>query len=208
MTHRIDSTLAESLIRATSLAQRADVFFDYMKRRGQTNYDENVTQIEHSLQCAYLARQAGASGELVGAALLHDIGHFLTDEHADNGDFLAEDWRHESVGADCLAPFVVESVIQAIRLHVPAKRFLCATDPAYFDGLSRASQRSLEVQGGKMSPAEAAAFRENCWHEMAVRIRRWDDGSKVAGCEVPPLESYRLELESSLLTEFTCNGTH
>ena len=208
MMHRIDSTLAESLTRAATLAQRADVLFDYMKRRGQTNYDESVTQIEHSLQCAYLARQAGASGESVGAALLHDIGHFLTDEHADNGDFLAEDWRHEAVGGDCLAPFVVESVIQAIRLHVPAKRFLCATDPAYFDGLSRASQRSLEVQGGKMSPAEEAAFRENRWHELAVRVRRWDDGAKVAGWNVPPLESYRSELEASLLAEFTCNGTH
>jgi len=199
MKRRIDPTLAESLTRAASPAQRADVLFDYMKRRGQTNYDESVTQIAHSLQCAYLARQAGASGESVGAALLHDIGHFLTDEHADNGDFLAEDWRHEAVGADCLAPFVVESVIQAIRLHVPAKRFLCATDPAYFDGLSRASQRSLEVQGGKMSPAEAAAFRENRWHELAVRVRRWDDGAKVAGWEVPPLESYRSELEACLL---------
>ncbi len=208
MMHRIDSTLAESLTRAATLAQRADVLFDYMKRRGQTNYDESVTQIEHSLQCAYLARQAGASGESVGAALLHDIGHFLTDEHADNGDFLAEDWRHEAVGGDCLAPFVVESVIQAIRLHVPAKRFLCATDPAYFDGLSRASQRSLEVQGGKMSPPEEAAFRENRWHELAVRVRRWDDGAKVAGWNVPPLESYRSELEASLLAEFTCNGTH
>jgi hypothetical protein len=199
MKHRIDPTLAESLTRALSPVQRAGVLFDYMKRRGQTNYDESVTQIEHSLQCAYLARQAGASSESVGAALLHDIGHFLTDEHADNGDFLAEDWRHEAVGADCLAPFIVESVIQAIRLHVPAKRFLCATDPAYFDGLSRASQRSLEVQGGKMSPAEAAAFRENRWHELAVRVRRWDDGAKVAAWEVPPLESYRSELEACLL---------
>jgi phosphonate degradation associated HDIG domain protein len=199
MKHRIDPTLAESLTRAVSPVQRADVLFDYMKRRGQTNYDESVTQIEHSLQCAYLARQAGASGESVGAALLHDIGHFLTDEHADNGDFLAEDWRHEAVGADCLAPFVVESVIQAIRLHVPAKRFLCATDPAYFDGLSRASQRSLEVQGGKMSPEEEAAFRENRWHELAVRVRRWDDGAKVAAWEVPSLESYRSELEACLL---------
>jgi predicted HD phosphohydrolase len=199
MKHRIDPTLAESLTRAVSPAQRVDVLCDYMKRRGRTNYDESVTQIEHSLQCAYLARQAGASGESVGAGLLHDIGHFLTDEHADNGDFLAEDWRHEAVGADCLAPFVVESVIQAIRLHVPAKRFLCATDPAYFDGLSRASQRSLEVQGGKMSPVEAAAFRENRWHELAVRVRRWDDGAKVAGWEVPPLESYRSELEACLL---------
>ena len=151
------------------------------------------------MQCAYLARQAGASGESVAAALLHDVGHFLTDEHDANGNFLEEDWNHETVGADCLVPFVVEPVIQAIRLHVAAKRFLCTTDPSYYDGLSRASQRSFEVQGGKMSPAEVAGFRANAFHELAVRVRRWDDGAKVVDWNVPPIEAYRAELEAILL---------
>jgi len=195
----VDPTLAESLALAASPADRTAVLFQYMERRGQTNYDESVTQLEHSLQCAHLARQAGASHEHVAAALLHDIGHFLTSEHDANDGFLAEDWCHETVGADCLAPFVALPVIAAIRLHVLAKRFLCTTDPSYLDGLSRASQRSFRLQGGIMSAAEVAEFQKHPYHELAVRVRRWDDGGKVSGWDVPGLETYRSHCEACML---------
>ncbi len=199
MKYRIDPALAELLKRAASPSAKVNALFEYMKARGQTNYDESVTQLEHALQCAHLARQAKAPAPYIAAALLHDIGHFLTDEHDAGSDFLAEDWHHESLGADCLAPYLAEPVIAAIRLHVVAKRYLCTTDPPYLDGLSRASQRSFRLQGGTMSPEEVADFRADPHHEIAVAVRRWDDGGKVAGWDVPPLESYHAECAACLI---------
>jgi predicted HD phosphohydrolase len=199
MKHQVDATLTAALKEAGSAAERAELLMRYMKRRGQTRYDESVTQLEHALQCAFLARQAGAADTTIIAALLHDIGHLITDEEDANGDFLMEDWHHETIGAECLAPFVVEPVIEAMRLHVLAKRYLCSTDRGYVNGLSRASRRSFNLQGGQMSLEELADFERHPYHELAVSVRRWDDGSKVAGWEVPLLETYRRPMEACML---------
>jgi predicted HD phosphohydrolase len=196
---RVDDSLAESLALAATSSDRVTVLFDYMQRRGQTHYDESVTQLEHALQCACLARNAQASNEEIIAALLHDIGHFLTDEDDAHGDFFAEDWCHETLGADCLSRFIAKPVIAAIRMHVLAKRFLCSTEPSYLAGLSRASERSFRLQGGEMSDLELAEFRAHPYYEIALRVRRWDDGGKVADWNVPLLETYRPELEACML---------
>lgn len=168
-----------------------DQLFEYLEEAGQTMYDETVTQLEHGLQCAALAHREGYGPELQVAALLHDIGHLVLDEHDDRDDFLETDQRHEVIGAHLVTRWFGAQVGGPIALHVPAKRYLVATDSSYADGLSDASVRSLRVQGGPMTVAEIAAFERRPHHVEAVQLRRWDDLAKVAGAEVPSLEHWR-----------------
>ena len=106
------------------------------------------------------------------------------------------DLRHEVVGADLLAAVLPPSVTEPIRMHVEAKRYLCAVDPTYAAGLSAGSQRSLAAQGGPMTEAEAVAFTTRPGAADAVRLRRWDDAGKVEGLERPPFAAYRATLET------------
>ena len=159
--------------------------------KGGTMYDPVVTQQEHALQSAAIAERAGASDAQVVAALLHDVGHLILDEHMGNEAFLEHDLEHELKGADYLRGRFPDAVTEAVRLHVPAKRYLCRAIDGYWDGLSAASKRSLEVQGGTFSEAEAAAFLAASPHAAAAAdLRRWDDLAKSAGVETPPLEHY------------------
>ena len=190
MQNYIDQSLAQEMTGATA-PQKVDALFDYMERRGQSFYDEVVTQLEHALQCAALARQNEASSTLITGALLHDIGHIILDEHNADKAFLDMDLNHEAVGAQYLVPFFPEAVTTPIRLHVPAKRYLCTTDPSYHDGLSEASKRSLIVQGGVMSDKEREAFEQIPHFEDGLTLRRWDDLAKVKGLEISGLEAYR-----------------
>ena len=179
-------------------SQKVDVLLAYLRRRGQSFYDESVTQLEHALQCARQAELAGADPVQVAAALLHDLGHFLVDEHDEQADFLTEDLLHEEVGATYLQPYFIERLTEPVRLHVPAKRYLCTTDAAYYDGLSRASKRSFQLQGGPLSAAEQAEFERNPHAQDAVRLRRWDDLAKVKGLRTPGLRRYREAVQSCL----------
>lgn len=194
----IDLSLTQSLTAATTRTEMVDFLFDYMRQHGQSFYDESVTQLAHALQAAQLAKRAGAQAEQITAALLHDIGHFLMDEHSEHGGFLTDDWNHEAVGAEQMQPFFKDAVIEPIRLHVPAKRYLCTVDAEYHDGLSQASKRSFELQGGVMNEAEIAEFESNPFHQDAVLLRRWDDGAKFKGLEVADLETYRPEVEAMI----------
>ena len=168
-----------------------DDLFTWYRIVGASKYDEQVSQLEHALQTAENARQDGAAEAEIVAALLHDVGHFLVNEHQDREDFLAQDLRHEEVGAQWLSNFFPAEVTEPVRLHVPAKRWLCTMDANYWHGLSKASKHSLEVQGGKMSPAEVAAFEANERWRAAVALRKRDDLGKEVGREVPPLENLR-----------------
>lgn len=168
-----------------------DALFDLYAERGGTRYDGAVTQTEHALQSAALAESDGADDALVAAALLHDIGHLLVDEHAGRPGFLTADEEHERVGAAVLARWFPVEVTGPIALHVPAKRYLVATDPGYSATLSEASVRSLAVQGGPMSNAEAATFAQRRHADAACRLRRWDDRAKTAGRSTPVFEHYR-----------------
>ena len=186
----IDPKLARGMKNATA-EQKVDILFTYMEDRGQSFYDEVVTQLEHALQCAALANQKAASPTLITGALLHDIGHIILDEHSAREAFLDTDLSHEEVGAQYLGPFFPKAVTTPIRLHVPAKRYLCTTDPSYWDGLSEASKRSLKLQGGTMSDEERKAFEQIPYFEDALVLRRWDDLAKVKGLDIPGLDTYR-----------------
>jgi gamma-butyrobetaine dioxygenase len=166
--------------------------------RGRSAYHgEAVSQAEHALQAARLADREGAPGALVDAALQHDVGHLVGVEDV----AIAErgiDGRHEDSGASWLAAHFPAAVVEPIRLHVAAKRYLCAVDPAYRAALSPASALSLRLQGGPMGPAEVAAFEATPHHADAVRLRRWDDAAKVPGLDVPGVAHYRDRLAASL----------
>lgn len=148
--------------------------------RGTLVYGEAVNQIEHALQCGTLAEQDGAAPSLVLAAWLHDIGHM---QHRDAAAAVAEgaDDVHEALGAKFLARWFGPEVAEPVRLHVDAKRYRCTREPGYRDRLSPLSKRTLEIQGGPMTEAEALAFERTLFHAEAVRLRRWDDVGKQPG---------------------------
>ncbi len=106
------------------------------------------------------ARSEGAPDHLVAAALLHDVGHLVSDDNVTLDDDLTDDFHHERVGAQYLARWFGPEVTAPVALHVAAKRYLCAVEPGYLDGLSPSSTRSLALQGGPMSADEVTRFEQ------------------------------------------------
>lgn len=153
---------------------------------------------EHGLQAAHFAQLEGERQSVVAAALLHDIGHLI----ATVPDDIAE-WRvdacHEATGARWLSERFGADVADPVRLHVRAKRYLCATDPTYFSQLSAASVLTLKLQGGPMSVDEVTSFEAEPGYRDAIVVRRCDDRGKVAGLATRRLEEYS-ELLRSLAT--------
>ena len=152
------------------------------------NRRESVSALNHALQCAQLAEDAHAEAPLVVAALLHDVGHFVA--IADIGEKDDIDDVHELRGVAVLVRDFPPAVIEPIRLHVAAKRYLTAIEPKYLGGLSPASVHSLAQQGGPFRGAEIARFEALPFAQDAVRLRRWDDLAKTPGRETPGLGYY------------------
>ena len=173
-----------------------EVLAIYGAHGGGAYFGERVTITEHCLQAAWFAQEERAPGHLVVAALLHDIGHLLEAVPDDLAEWTT-DAHHEEVGARWLAGRFGPGVSEPVRLHVPAKRYLCATDPHYFRQLSSASVHTLALQGGPMSAEDVARFEREPHYRAAVRVRRWDDQGKVAGLATPPLDSYREMIEAA-----------
>lgn len=158
--------------------------------RGHEQYSgEPVTQLEHALQSAALAEAEGADDALVTAALLHDLGHLLQD-HGETPTLRGIDDLHQYAALPFLRGLFPDAVLGGIRLHVDAKRYLCATRPGYLEALSADSQRSLVLQGGVFDAAQAAAFIAQPGAEAAVRLRLWDDLAKAEGAPTPPLAHF------------------
>ena len=176
-----------------------DRIFSLFERFGSETYGENATQLQHALQAAELARRSGCTDALIAASLLHDIGQFL-DDAGNAAETLGVDARHEDSGARFLAPWFPSAVTEPVRLHVAAKRYLCAVQPTYLTGLSPASALSLKLQGGPMTEAEVRAFEAEPFHADAVILRRFDDTGKQPDWRPPELGSYRPLLESLLLS--------
>jgi phosphonate degradation associated HDIG domain protein len=160
---------------------------------------EPVTQLEHALQSGLLAEEAGASEALVTAAFLHDVGHLINDQ-GESPTLRGIDDRHEYVAIPRLRQLFGEDVLTPIRLHVDAKRYLCArgdrahggqmSGPQYLEALSPDSKRSLQLQGGVFSASEADAFIAQPHAADAVRVRLWDDAAKVEGKHTPGIAHY------------------
>lgn len=177
----------------------ADEIFAIYDRRGASAYfGERVSMTQHALQAAYFAQREAAPPSLVVAALVHDIGHLLQDSPGDIADW-ASDARHEQVGSQWLDRRLRPEVCEPVRLHVPAKRYLCATDANYFARLSPASVRTLQLQGGPMAPGEVVRFENERFFKEAVRVRQWDDQGKVAGLKTLVFADYRELIERCAL---------
>lgn len=166
-----------------------DILAIYGARGSGAYFGERVSMTEHGLQAAYFAQAEEAPEALVVAALLHDIGHLL-ESVPDAIEEWTADAHHEETGARWLSRHFAAAVSEPVRLHVPAKRYLCATDAGYFARLSPASVHTLQLQGGPMSAHEVMRFEAQRFCRDAVRVRRWDDQGKVAGLKTPGLDAY------------------
>ena len=161
----------------------------FSKRGGSQYGGEAITQQEHALQAAWLAEKADASATLITASLLHDIGH-LVHNLPDNAPDSGINDHHEELGVRWLARYFGADVTEPVRLHVAAKRYLCAVEPDYLVALSPASAQSLQLQGGPLSPDEVQSFESSPFLRDAVNLRRWDDKAKKVGLPTPDLAHF------------------
>ena len=174
-----------------------DRLFETLEVEGTARYGmEAINQLDHALQCAARAESESAGAALIAAALLHDIGHLVhkLGIAAERGI----DDRHEALGEKLLRKMFNDDVVIPVALHVDAKRYLCTAEPGYFNRLSEASVRSLELQGGPFSEKEALDFIARPGGEAAVRLRRWDEDAKIKGKQTPPLEHFRQYVEACI----------
>jgi phosphonate degradation associated HDIG domain protein len=171
--------------------------FELFDRHGARMYaGEPVTQLEHALQTAHAAERAGADAALVTAALLHDLGHLINDQGETPTERGIDD-VHQYAALPFLRPLFGDDVLEPIRLHVDAKRYLCATEADYYDALSADSKRSLALQGGRYDASAAAAFEAQPGAQRAVALRRWDDAAKTAGRISPPFAYFAAIMEAA-----------
>lgn len=170
--------------------------FEIGRRRGYAL--DRMSHTEHAMQAALLAEEQSAPQSLVVAALVHDIGHFLEPWPRDIAH-LGTNHRHEELGSAWLARGFGPEVTEPVRLHVAAKRYLCATDASYLDTLSPSSLRSLELQGGPMGRAEAERFEKEPYFDEALRLRRIDEAARLPGLALPGIQEFRGLLDSMLL---------
>jgi phosphonate degradation associated HDIG domain protein len=170
---------------------------DLLERRGQNQYGmEAVSQLAHALQCAHLAERAGETTETVVAALLHDLGHLLVVERDGPQDHSGTpDDLHQFLALSFLRGLFPDAVLEPIRMHVDAKRYLCWAESSYWASLSDASKDSLVKQGGIFSQAQAEAFIVQPFASEAVRLRRYDDLAKDPAKTVPGLSHYAAQLQ-------------
>ena len=174
----------------------ADEIFSLFEAKGENSYfGEPVSQLEHALQAAHFAQKDRAASHLVVAALLHDIGHIVEDTPEDIAD-RGIDAHHENLGQEWLSKRFAPEVYEPVRMHVAAKRYLCATEPSTSQSSVPASVQSLQLQGGPMSVEEVSQFETSPFFRDAVRLRHWDDLAKIPGLETAMLQSYREVVES------------
>ncbi|HIC82204.1 MAG TPA: HD domain-containing protein [Kiloniellaceae bacterium] len=176
----------------------AQALISQLETLGGSRYGgEVVSQLDHALQCATLAHDAGAEDALVTAALLHDIGHLVNPK--DEGAAAAGiDAAHETVGAAYLSRWFGPAVTAPVAQHVAAKRYLCQAEPGYYQTLSEESVRSLALQGGPFTVEEAEDFRAGPYAEAALALRRWDEAAKDPAMETPPLRDFEAVIERVL----------
>jgi len=180
---------------STTPSEIVSHIFQVFGARGHRSYGEDVTELQHALQCATFAQQSGEAPEVVVASLLHDFGHLLHDLGEDVAD-RGIDARHERVGANQLERWFGPEVVDPIRMHADSKRYLCWKEPGYYGDLSAASKQSLALQGGPMESPEAREFERLPQFDRAIRVRRFDDQGKVHDMKTPTLEDFRPLVES------------
>ena len=158
---------------------------------------ENVTMSQHMIQAAMLAEKAKCKKELVCSCLLHDYGHFIIE----NPDELVElnlDGEHESIGYEYLKSFFKEEIVEPIKYHVLAKRYL-ARDKKYYDKLSEASKISLNLQGGVLNKEECNKFEQKKYFKSSILVRKFDEAAKKTDFKMKSIHQYKKLLTSNLI---------
>ena len=158
---------------------------------------EDLTMSEHMIQTAMIAERNKCSDDLICSSLLHDYGHFVTE----NPNQLVSDkvdGRHEIVGANYLKNFFHHKIIEPILLHVDAKKYL-SRNKEYFNSLSDASKISLKLQGGVMNDLDAKKFEQNKNYENAIKLRRFNEGAKQKNIKIKKIEDYKVLLSSKII---------
>ena len=179
----------------TSFENIVDRIEAVFRDHGDAEYlGEPVTMSQHMLQAAHLAELQGEAEDIVVAALLHDIGHFT----GEMGAFTMEDVEdryHEDAGAVLLDGHFPARIVDCVKYHVAAKRYLCATDVEYYDLLSEASRHSLKLQGGAMPADECAQMQRNPNLDAILKVRRLDEAAKDPQMQTPAFAHYRGMIE-------------
>ena len=168
-----------------------------LDRHGDREYNGmGLSVLEHMLQSAAEAETADAETQVVIATLLHDIGHFVVEFPADMKN--TEDTGHDEVGAAMLEPYFGPEIVEPIRQHVRAKRYLCTVEPSYYDNMTIPVKHSFRLQGGMMSAAEVKEFEALPFSEVATKLRRWCDFAMIPGRKTKQFEEYYSLIESVL----------
>ena len=174
--------------------------YEVFDQRGDDQYgSEAVTQRQHALQSATLAQKAGHGSTLIVAALLHDIGHILSDHELPDSTDVNLDDQHETRAYEWLKTYFGPAVADPVRLHVAAKRYLCSKYPDYENKLSPTSRKSYHDQGGQMSEEELATFESEPHYKKALVLREWDDSAKDPNCVTPKVEHFEDDLKACLI---------
>ena len=166
-------------------------------RHGDRLYDGvSLTVLEHMLQSAMEAETAHAETHEVVSTLLHDIGHFVVEFPSEMKN--TEDTGHDEAGARILEPFFGPEIVEPIRLHVRAKRYLCTVEPSYYDKMTIPVKHTYRLQGGKLSTEEVREFESLPFAKEATKLRRWCDLGMIPGCKTKKFEEYYLLIDSVL----------
>lgn len=181
------------MVHATTIQEIEALFAEH----GQSAYfGEEVTQYEHAAQAALLAEAAEADEELVAAAFLHDIGHLLPSDHPQEHMEGYGRRDHEELAAEWLLERgFPQKVADLIANHVNAKRYLVYAKPGYYEQLSEASRKTLEFQGGVMTPLEADAFERHPLFNDFLQMRFWDEQAKETGRTLPDISYFTKIME-------------
>ena len=158
---------------------------------------EKVTMTEHMIQSAMLAEKNKSSSSLICASLLHDYGHFILDD-PDKLVNQKEDGKHEDVAYRYLKKYFKKNVVEPIKIHVKAKRYL-ARNQKYYRILSQASKVSLHLQGGVMNEEESEKFEKEKFFDDAIKLRKFDEAAKKTSIKMKNINDYKSLLNSNLL---------
>ena len=158
---------------------------------------ENVTIAEHMIQSAMIAEKSKSKDNLICSCLLHDYGHFIVDD-PDELVRNSKDGKHEDIGYEYLKNFFKKDIVEPIKHHVMAKRYL-ARENKYYNKLSEASKLSLKLQGGVLNNKEALIFEKDEFFKDSIKLRKFDEAAKKIGVKIKNISEYKNLLESSLI---------
>jgi len=158
---------------------------------------EKITISEHMIQSAMLAEKLKSNDDLICSCLLHDYGHFIIDD-PDELVKNDKDGYHESIGYEYLKSFFKKEIVEPIKYHVLAKRYL-ARNKKYYNLLSDASKISLKLQGGILNKKESNEFEKMPFFKNTIKLRKFDELAKKTNIKIKSINDYKNLLSSQLL---------